>query len=64
MCRLRQAEKKKRKLPLHVKNPIKKKDPKKLALGALENKMVGAGLTPAVQSPAHRKKKEQAPPLA
>ena len=38
-CRLRQAEKKKKKLPIHVKNPIKKKDPKKLALEELKEKM-------------------------
>ena len=38
-CRLRQAEKKKKKLPIHVKNPVKKKDPKKLALEVLKEKM-------------------------
>ena len=30
--RLRQSEKKKKKIPIHVKNPIKKKDAKKLCL--------------------------------
>lgn len=44
MCRLRQAEKKKNKLPIHVKNPAKKKDPKKIALMTLEDKMATEGL--------------------
>lgn len=44
LTRLRQAEKKKNKLPIHVKNPAKKKDPKKLALITLEDKMATEGL--------------------
>ena len=49
-CRLRKADKKKKKLPIHVKNPAKKKDPKKLMLKALEEKVAqeGACLAPPV----------------
>lgn len=49
--RLRQAEKKKNKLPIHVKNPAKKKDPKKIALITLGEKMATEGLafTPATR---------------
>ena len=49
MCRLRQAEKKKKKLPIHVKNPAKKRDPKKIALKTLEDKMISEGVPMSLQ---------------
>lgn len=42
-CRLRKAEKKKRKGPIHIKNPVKKKDPKKLMLIELQEKLAQEG---------------------
>lgn len=59
MCRLRQAEKKKNKLPIHVKNPAKKKDPKKIALITLEDKMATEGL--AFTLSPHGKKGKASP---
>jgi hypothetical protein len=48
--RLRQAEKKKKKLPIHVKNPAKKKDPKKIAMKTLEEKMTSEGVPMSPQA--------------
>ena len=38
-CRLRRGEKKRKKLPIQVKNPVRKKDQKKVMLKTLEEKL-------------------------